>query len=153
MKKNKSIYLCGPITGASSRHIEDWREYVKSQLEPQIECLSPTRDSYDAKVQYENPDNRYKRILNGKRVVARDRMDVMNCDVVLVNFENSERVSIGSVGELFWADAYRKPIVAVLPEGNIHHHDMIIDICSYFETSIDMAIARISVLLNLKIGD
>ena len=60
-------------------------------------------------------------------ITGRDRYDVMTrCDAVLVYLLGAEEVSIGTVIEVGWADAARKPIILVIEdEGNVHDHPMV----------------------------
>lgn len=48
-----------------------------------------------------------------KGITCHDRMDIMRCDIIIVNFLGAKRVSIGTVMEITWADAWRKPIIIV----------------------------------------
>jgi len=57
---------------------------------------------------------------------------------VLANFLRSDRASIGSIGELFWANALRIPIVIVREQsGNVHDHAMLNAIASVVTSSLE----------------
>lgn len=73
-------------------------------------------------------------------ITCRDRMDVMRCDMILVNFLGADKVSIGSVMEIAWADAWRKPIIVVMEEDNIHSHAMIREVAGFIVPDLDEAI-------------
>jgi len=45
--------------------------------------------------------------------VGRDRFDVQTCDLLLVNLLGATSVSIGTMFELAWTDAWRKPDEAI----------------------------------------
>ena len=135
------LYCAGPITGVSYRECTDWREYVASKLPPSIVAVSPMRgkkylvDEGDIKDQYEEHS-----LSSQKGIVTRDRFDVMRCHMILVNLLGSSRVSIGSVIEIAWADAWRKPIVVAMEEGNVHSHSMLREVVGFMERDLDEAI-------------
>jgi hypothetical protein len=136
------LYCAGPITGVSYGESTDWREYVASKLPPYIKAISPMRakqylahektirDSYE-----EHP------LSSQKGITCRDRMDVMRCDMVLVNFLGATKISIGSVMEIAWADAWRKPIIIVMENNNIHSHAMLREVAGFIVTNLEEAIA------------
>ena len=62
---------------------------------------------------------------------------VMRSNLVFVNFLGADKVSIGTAIELGWADAFRKPVVIVMEEDNIHRHAMIDQIPGYIVTTLD----------------
>jgi nucleoside 2-deoxyribosyltransferase len=79
--------------------------------------------------------------------MTRDHWDVSRCDAVLVVLSGATRVSIGTVMELGWAYAYRKPVVAVMEEeGNPHEHGMVREALSYRVTTLDEAIDLLNIL-------
>jgi hypothetical protein len=52
--------------------------------------------------------------------------------VVLVNFLGAEKVSIGTVMEMAWADLSRTPIIVVMaPEGDLHDHSMLREVTGF----------------------
>jgi nucleoside 2-deoxyribosyltransferase len=136
---NKTVYLAGPISGLSYGEANDWRQEVRDQLlrsgikpasplrakvyirdTTQIDQASPAIDENDM----DSPA--IQAMSNSRGITTRDRFDCLNCDVVFVNLLGTERVSIGTVMEIAWADALRKPIVLVMEEeGNLHDHAMI----------------------------
>ena len=146
------VYLCGPITGTKFDQATEWREYGISKFFPEIIAIDPTRDNPSTTRESEQPDNserRLNRLYNGADVVARDRFDIMRSDIILVNFLGAEKVSIGSVGEIFWADAWRKPVVIVREKsGNIHDHDMLNAIAGWIFNDLDPAIEKIKQLIK-----
>ncbi|GAB3027465.1 nucleoside 2-deoxyribosyltransferase [Spirosoma pulveris] len=150
MNANGLVYLCGPITGTLNGTASTWRNDVKSLLAPNINCIDPMRYKPDLIRQADSAysiESELRRLNHGKEVLSRDRMDVSRCDVVLANFNGSEKVSIGSVGEIFWADAFRKPVIVVRElAGNEHDHDMINSIASFICRDIFEATAYIKTL-------
>lgn len=142
------VYLAGPITGCSYNGATDWRKEVARQLGDKcIIGVSPMRckdylleettiaDSYEARV-----------MSSQKGLTARDRWDCRRCDIILANFLGAERVSIGTVMELGWADAARRPIVVVMEQGNVHDHAMVREVAGFIVSTLDEAVQVISAL-------
>jgi nucleoside 2-deoxyribosyltransferase len=143
------VYLGGAITGATKAQTRDWRAYCRDNLAPEIEILSPTRQKFE--VIDETTDlsceERLRMILHGRSIATRDRFDVQRCDLVLVNVKHVRRVSIGSVGEVFWADAYRKPVIMVREQNNVHTHALLDALVGWIFDDLDKAIATARELL------
>jgi len=76
-----------------------------------------------------------------KGITCRDRMDVMRCDMLFVNFLGAQRVSIGSVMEIAWADAWRKPIIIAMEKDNVHSHAILRETAGFIVPTLDEAIA------------
>lgn len=125
----KSVYLAGPLVGLNVSAATSWREYATEVLrQNRIEAYSPLRgEEFDLT----GPDEmipaapeRYDGVAVHPDVVfIRDRYDVMHRDAMLLNLQGASdtgRVSIGSMIEIGWADAFRKPVVIVMDEDNPH---------------------------------
>ena len=83
-----------------------------------------------------------------KGIVTRDRWDATRADIVLVNVLGATRVSIGTMMELGWADAYRVPIVLVMESsGNPHDHGMVREVAGFVVPTLDEALAIVKALL------
>jgi len=136
----KSIYLCGPITGESYEEANKWREDIKRTLDPKITVYSPMRHKDYLKEETDIAKSYDKFIMSTqKAITTRDRMDVFNVDLMISNLLGAKRVSIGSMIEYGWADAKRIPIITVMEEGNIHHHPMLKEISSWIVSDLDEA--------------
>lgn len=134
------IYLSGPISGASSEEIADWRKRVVSMLPVDLDVYDPAFLPFDAELACdvrETPSATLARLMHGRLVVDRNKHLIQSSDVVLANFLRSDRASIGSIGELFWANAFRIPIVIVRESlGNVHDHAMLNAIASVVTPSL-----------------
>jgi len=157
-----SVYLAGPITGLKYGEANDWREYAINFLAGwDVEGLSPMRgkdylanvgviaQSYDDVAEWP--------LSAAPGFTMRDRWDVMHSDLVLANFEGATTVSIGTVLECAWADAFRKPLIVVLdsdvsPEGwrNPNDHAMVRQLAGFVVPSLDKALAIIPAILNAR---
>lgn len=143
-----TVYLAGPITGHTYAESVDWRDYARSRLLNEgIIGLSPMRgkeylakhDRMDDTYQDEHP------LSKPAGIVTRDRQDCTYADAVIVNLAGAERVSIGTMMELGWADANQVPIILVHEPGGIHDHAMVRQVagflCESLDEALDVAIA------------
>jgi len=143
------LYCAGPITGVSFGESTDWREIIAKKLPAHVHAVSPMRgkkylaDEKNIKDAYENHP-----LSSQKGITCRDRMDVMRCDAILVNFLGASKVSIGSVLEIAWADAWRKPIIIVMEKGNIHDHAMIREMAGFITDNLDDAVKIATAVLS-----
>jgi hypothetical protein len=143
------LFLSGPITGLSFEGSTDWRKYVAKNLPPHITAVSPMRGKeYLAGVSQIEASYELHPLSSQKGITCRDRMDVMRCDAILVNFLGSTKVSKGSIMEIAWADILRKPIILVTEEENIHNHPMIHEVAGFITDSLDEAIKIAIALLS-----
>ena len=135
------LYCAGPITGVSYGESTDWRSYVAEKLPAHIKAVSPMRGKKYLSNEKSIQDSYEEHPLScQKGITCRDRMDVMRCDMMIVNFLGATRVSIGSVIEIGWADAFRKPIILVMEKENIHSHAIVREVSGYIVSNLDEAI-------------
>ena len=156
---NSRVYLAGPITGLTYDNCTDWRSSVAKQLgESGITCFSPMRAKEYLRSEgkligsYEDHPT-----ATAKGITSRDRCDVQTCDLVLMNLLGAERVSIGTMIEVGWADAWRKPIVlaiekprhrfAFVRKQNIHTHPMLSEIASFTVHNLSDAVDTVRAIL------
>jgi nucleoside 2-deoxyribosyltransferase len=131
----KCVYLAGPITGLTYGECTDWREFAVTSLAMAgIKGLSPMRaKEYLASLgRLSGTCEEYQHLgvmSTPRGIMTRDRFDATRCDVLLVNLLGADRVSIGTVMEIAWADVCRTPIVCAMePEReNIHSHAMLFE--------------------------
>jgi len=147
--KESLLYLVGPITGVSFGESTDWREYVATKLPGHIQAVSPMRGKKYLQKEKSIKDS-YEEIplSSQKGITCRDRMDVMRCHAILVNFLGATKVSIGSVVEIAWADAWRKPIIIAMEKDNIHSHAMIREVAGFITSDLDDAIMIATAILS-----
>ena len=145
----KSVYLCGPITGSSYNDVTDWRKFVAIYLAHDIIPISPMRGkeflNKEKQIGYSYKDDP---MTTSQAITIRDRFDVMNCDALFANFLGTNKISIGSMIELGWADAFRKPIIFVGEKDNIHHHPIVDNISAFCVSNIQDGIDIVNVLLS-----
>jgi nucleoside 2-deoxyribosyltransferase len=145
------VYLAGPITGLSYGEARlGWRQYFPTLLSENIQCSSPMRGKEslkDVKVlerwAYEaNP------ITTAAGITTRDHNDVYTCDVMVANFLDSTVGSLGTAIEFGWASAYKKPIVTVMLDKNIHDHLMIRQLSGYIVPTLEEAAHIVKLLVT-----
>jgi hypothetical protein len=97
-------YLCGPINGCTDEECKNWRENFKDLWSGKT--LDPMRRDY-----------RGKEAEAWREIVELDKIDVSNCDVLIVSYE---KPSVGTSMEILYAWERGKPIVVVArPETSI----------------------------------
>lgn len=96
----KTVYLGGPILGATHGEANDWRYVVAKALSiHNIRGVSPLRcepivgECYSAT--YDDPMFGTARAITSKNV-----FDVKACDLILAYFPDVERISLGTVAEM-----------------------------------------------------
>ncbi len=129
-RNRPTVYLCGPVTGLSHDEARlGWRKWMQDELAKlDIDALSPLRDTDHLKGVDTWSAQGYPEHLQStpKFITLRDRWDTQRADLVFGNVLGATEVSIGSVGEVFWCDSVRTPmILAMEDEGNPHDHAMI----------------------------
>lgn len=128
------VYLAGPIAHLSYEDATSWRRDAASFLKSHgITALSPMRaKEFLGETDVIGVGQFAEPLADDAGIVARDRMDVMASDLILVNFLNAPKVSVGTAAEFGWADAYRKPIVTVMPDtGSPYEHPFIRQLTSF----------------------
>lgn len=148
------VYLSGPISGSADNAIEGWRTRVARLLGRKAEIIDPAASPYDASLAYQHLEaesEKMQRLLHGRLVVDRNKHLIQSSDIVLANFVGAPRASIGSIGELFWANAFRVPIIVVREAmGSVHDHAMINAIASVVTHSLDDGVKAVENMLNTE---
>ena len=152
----KTVYLSGPITGLTYGGATDWREYARRDLaDAGIEGVSPMRAkqylaALNGPISGHGREYAHLGVLSTQQsVVTRDRFDTQRVDVVLMNLLGAERVSIGSMVELGWADAARVPVVTVIEKtGNCHDHMFVFGLTGFRVETLDEGLDIVKAILS-----
>ena len=151
-----TVYLGGPITGATYQEATGWRQDIAAALEAYgFRCLSPMRRYKHTNEYYKNgkPIPRLKDDMpDSTEAMEGDLADIREADYVLINFLDSTYPSIGSLVELGYAAALKKKIVAALEPDDPHDHIFVTGL-SLVTTSLDGAIAAIVMADRQQQGD
>lgn len=84
----------------------------------------------------------------GTGITTRDRYDCMGSDLVIFNLLGAQRISIGTMIELGWADAARNPAILIMEkEGNPHDHPMVRNTTQFRVDNVKDAIALTEIIL------
>lgn len=151
MNGRKQVYLAGPIAHLTYEEAEGWRTYATEWLDEfNIEGRSPLRGKeFLAAVgkigikEFSDP------MASDRGIVARDRYDVQNADVMLVNLLGAKAVSCGTPGEFCWADAFGTVVVTVMEEeGSPYDHPFIRGLSGYRVTTLEEGLELCRILLN-----
>lgn len=144
------VYLAGPISSLTLDEANDWRRIANLELlQAGITCFSPLRGkSFLADVGPLGSHGYSQHPLSTDRgVMTRDRFDCMRADVILANFLDAERISVGTVMEIAWADAARIPVVAVMEPGNVHEHCMLDEAIGFRVSTLDAGLDLVKSIL------
>lgn len=112
----KAVYLAGPITGCDIGEANNWRRRAMDALhDVGIRGISPLRCEplHGERYGLGNEDPRFG---TARAIASKNFLDVQMCDVTLCYLStelNQRRLSIGTVIELAWAHALRKPTILV----------------------------------------
>lgn len=140
------VYLSGPITGCTYEGCTDWREYARAHLDLMgADGLSPMRGKEYLAGKGDILDGMSAVVSNfmsqDAAIVTRDRWDTTRCDFLLVNLLGAKAISIGTMIEIGWADAARKPVILVMePAGNIHEHAFVRQLSGYRVDTLEAAL-------------
>lgn len=141
MSKPK-VYLAGPISGLTYEGATDWRtDVIHALADADIIGVSPMRGPEYLLSEKVIRDSYPEQALSTvKGITYRDRFDVMTCDVVLMHVLGATKVSIGTMIEAGWADAFRKPVVLAMEPGNVHQHGMLETIAGWIVPTQEEAV-------------
>lgn len=150
----KTVYLAGPISGLNYNGATEWRDHAIQQLAAiGIKGLSPMRckeylqgiDDLDKNcVEY----GAINCLSSPRGIITRDRFDATRCDVLFVNLLGADRISIGTVMEIAWADLSRIPIVCAMEPGNLHEHAMVSEVLGYRVSTIEEGLNIVKAILH-----
>ena len=148
-------YRFSHLEGRSIKTIMDdfnLHEILNEELEDCCEVISPLRGKELLFNDDEILGTEYANVrLTSKAITTRDRFDVMRTDLIVVNFLGINRVSIGTVLEIGWADMLRKPVLVIMGKGNIHQHGMIKEIAGWVVDDYSLAIKIIRVMAGKEL--
>ena len=146
------VYLCGTIAGCTYEEARyGWRRELAALLDDWIPVLSPMRQEGHLAEQTGTlgafaPDN--KAIATQRAIVAKDKLDIHQCSIIVANFIGADRVSIGSVAEIGYASALGRTIVVIMEsQGNIHDHIFVREMADVRVETVLEAAAIINSLL------
>lgn len=148
----KALFLAGPLTGISYGDALDWRQYVERKLPSNVIAFSALRGKeYVAKEAVLKDAYPHHLLSTPQGTITRDRFDVSRCDALFVNFLKADRVSIGTIMEMAWADSWRIPIILVMENGNIHDHAFVRQVAAFITDDLDEAIRTAADVVAMRV--
>jgi nucleoside 2-deoxyribosyltransferase len=147
----KKVYLAGPIGGLTYDHAAQWRDYATLCFEQfGIHAYSPLRYKQFLREHGVLTTHPYTSnpLATARGILTRDHWDCMTADLIFVNFLGATTISMGTVMEVAFGHAYRKPIVAAMELGNIHEHAMVSEAIDFRLDSLEQAVDIATSILN-----
>jgi nucleoside 2-deoxyribosyltransferase len=118
-----------------------WRRYVAAKLPSGMTAVSALRGREHLAAERVIQSHYSDRPLSTEKgLTRRDRMDVRRCDLLFVNLLSARSISIGTVVEIAWADAFGKPVVLVMTPGTLHDHGIIRELAAFSVPTLDQGI-------------
>lgn len=156
---SRKIYLAGPVTGTSYQEAHDWRHLVSVKIEiynqrkstiHHLETINPMFGQ-ESLVGEDNIKSYYENdpLATPQALLQRSYFNVARSDVVLANVANARRLSVGTIMEIGWAYALRKPVVIVMEDDlNPHNSPLITQsafaIVPYLDDAVTVAISLLN---------
>lgn len=105
----KTIFLAGPMRGVKREESLGWRIKATKLLENNFNVVHALRGREEKET-----------FLDPRAAVIRDKSDILNCDLVLVNDSVADVSMIGTAMEILFAHEVNKPIIVF---GSVHSKD------------------------------
>lgn len=139
----RTVYLAGSITDCDKSEANDWRHAAMARLvQHGIAGISPLRCEPLVGERYllVHQDPRFG---TARAIASKNFFDVQSCDMTLAYMPraiNERRLSIGTLCELAWAHALRKPTILVSDYDFVLEHPVVQANCSWILSTIDEAL-------------
>ncbi len=134
-----TIYLAHPMTGLTSEEVFRYYDTVTERLKKH-NLYSPVM----AKDYLREHDKLAKTfpapLSTAKAIYHRDSWMINESNAVLCDFTDAKEISIGCCMKLALANAWRKHVVCVMDENNIHYHPFVTECCDVIFGTLDEAI-------------
>lgn len=151
--RKKAIFLAGPLTGVPYKEALEWRKHVESRLPDEVVAFSALRGKIYLEDEHSLKDSYPEHLLStAQGTITRDRYDVSRCDALFVNLLGADKVSIGTIMEMAWADARRIPIILAMENGNVHDHAFVRQVAGFITDNLDTAIGIAVDVVALKVA-
>ena len=133
------VYLAGPIMGRTKTEANSWRHEVAEKLADHgIVGISPLRCEPLIGERYgvsQDP------LFGTPRAIgAKNRFDVRAADLTLAYLPENQPLSLGTLGEIFWADAYGKQVILVTTDQKLLDHPVLDAAVDWKLSSLDDAV-------------
>jgi nucleoside 2-deoxyribosyltransferase len=152
------VYLSGPITGMEYGGARfGWRKEFADQMEQGIEVLSPMRhEGHLAEMQEAMSVEALKKFevenhhlfSHHTMIVAKDRLDIEESTVVVVNLLGAKAPSQGTIWEMGYAAAKGKQIIVIRDPADSVHTSPFITTGNVIVNTLQDAVKVINSLLS-----
>lgn len=144
----RTVYLAGPILGCNGAEANDWRKYVADKLaDHNIIGISPLRCEPLVGERYGVGHND-PRFGTARAIAAKNKFDVQACDITLAYLPKERPTpipSLGTMGEIFWADAYDKRVILVSDDPFVNEHPVV-------DSAVDWKLDTLDDAIDVLIG-
>jgi nucleoside 2-deoxyribosyltransferase len=127
---NYKVYLAGPISGLTYDNAQDWREHAAQELMTAgCEVYDPLRGkavlvNQGGVISNGTKTSEYEdAMVSDALIYARDKHDVLNCDIMLVNLLGATEKSLGTICEVALAEDHNKIVILVMKKDGSEVHD------------------------------
>ena len=138
----KNVYLAGAITDCTEGEAKDWRAEVARQLwQHGIGSISPLRCE-PIRGEHYSLSNADPRFGTARAIASKNFADVQMCDMILCYMPRAmmeRRLSLGTLVELAWAHALRKPTILVSDYALLQDHPVVQACANWPLTTLDEA--------------
>lgn len=124
----KTVYLAGSITDCNTGEANNWRQFMQKTLAQHgIRGISPLRCEplHGERYALSSQDPRFG---TAKAIASKNFLDVQLCDMTCCYMPrdiNERRLSVGTLMELAWAHALRKPTILVSDYPFVTEHPVV----------------------------
>jgi nucleoside 2-deoxyribosyltransferase len=138
------VYLAGPIMGRTKSEANDWRKDVAWALADQgIVGISPLRCE---PLMGERYGVSHDPLFGTPRAIgAKNRFDVRAANIILAYMPEDQPLSLGTLGEIFWADAYGKQVIMVTTDHKLLEHPVL-------DAAVDWKLSTLDEAIDVCIG-
>lgn len=148
----RTVYLAGPVLGRTKEQANGWRHLVSEALrEFGIRAISPLRcEPVEAGSTY-GPSYKDERFGSARAIKAKNLFDVASTDLTLAYLPapaEGQHQSYGTLLEIGWAHALRKPVVLVSNDPTVINHPVIGGSVDWLLSSLDAGVDVVEGILG-----
>lgn len=148
----RTVYLAGPILGTTELEAKNWRNAVAAELVHHgIRGISPLRCEPIVGEVYGTGNNADPMFGTARAIASKNFFDVQQCDITFAYLPKSlekKSVSIGTVLEIGWAYALRKPVVLVTDDPYLATHPVLNSCAAWLVPTLDQGIELVVGILG-----
>lgn len=142
------IYIAGSVSGKGYKEVMAYYKNLLNLFESMgFQTLYPMLGKEYLRNEEEFKSRGYGQpISTNHAIFERDKWMVTQCDILFVDFSQSEKVSIGSCFEIAWAASLGIHVISIIPEGNPHKHAFVLEASDIVFSTRDEALNYLEAL-------